>query len=34
MTYDTNILRDVKEKWEMVLNEDLSYNIKEMLLKG
>ena len=29
MTYSTNILRDVKDKWEMTLNEDLSYNIIE-----
>ena len=33
MTYSTNILRDVKDKWEMTLNEDLSYNIIEDAFK-
>ena len=33
MTYSTNILRDVKDKWEMTLNEDLLHNIIEDAFK-
>ena len=33
MTYSTKILREVKDKWEMNLNEDLSYNIIENAFK-